>query len=142
MDEQKQQSDIQSGLFVTLVLDLYYSAMISLGKLKHPESQEIVRDLDRARYTIDMMEMLETKTKGNLSDEEEKLLKGNLTNLRLTYINELKVDSEQAKRPSKEPTDNRNKDNIEQQETAEKQPGDKQPSSKETSREKDERNGG
>ncbi|UCG60655.1 MAG: DUF1844 domain-containing protein [Candidatus Zixiibacteriota bacterium] len=73
-----------------LVLSLHAGAMQQLGKIVSPVSGEIERDLELARYTIDILGMLETKTKGNLSDEESRLLARTLSELRLNYVDESK----------------------------------------------------
>ena len=73
-------------LFRIFVLQHQQQAMIFLGKLVHPESNEIVRDLDAARLSIDLLGMLEEKTKGNLSKEEEQLLEGVLYELRMKFM--------------------------------------------------------
>jgi hypothetical protein len=54
----------------------------------HPGTNEITRDLDAARFSIDLLGMLETKTRGNLSPDEERLLAQVLTTLRLNFVEE------------------------------------------------------
>ena len=61
-------------------------AMMLLGKTPHPETGQTVRDLDAAKLFIDQLEMLEVKTKGNLSAEESNLLKQTLMTLRLGFV--------------------------------------------------------
>ena len=57
-----------------------------LGEIPHPETQEPVLDLEAAKETIDLLKLLETKTKGNLALEEEKLLKGLLTQVQMKFV--------------------------------------------------------
>ena len=61
-------------------------ARMLLGKTAHPETGQIVRDLEAARFFIDQLEMLEHKTKGNLSQEEVALLKQSLMSLRMAFV--------------------------------------------------------
>src|SRR5437899_13073459 len=75
-----------SFLFAQLVLQQSNMAMMLLGKVAHPESGKVIQDVDAARLFIDQLEMLETKTKGNLSKEEEALLKQTLMTLRLNFV--------------------------------------------------------
>ena len=75
-----------SFLFAQLVLQQSNMAMMLLGKVAHPESGKVVQDVDAARLFIDQLEMLENKTKGNLSKEEENLLKQTLMSLRLNFV--------------------------------------------------------
>jgi len=57
-----------------------------LGKTPHPETGKTVCDLEAARLFIDMLEMLEFKTKGNLTQEEAGLLKQSLMSLRMAFV--------------------------------------------------------
>ena len=61
-------------------------AMMLLGKTAHPESGQVVRDLEAAKLFIDQLEMIEFKTKGNLSPEEAALLKQSLMSLRMAFV--------------------------------------------------------
>ena len=65
----------------------------ALGKLPDPSSGKISINLLQAREIIDLLEILEEKTKNNLTKEEEDLLKTTLTNLRINYVEELKKES-------------------------------------------------
>jgi hypothetical protein len=78
--------EIASALFAQLVLQQTNMAMMLLGKVAHPETGQVHKDIEAARMFIDQLEMLETKTKGNLSKEESALLKQSLMNLRLTFV--------------------------------------------------------
>jgi hypothetical protein len=72
--------------FVTFVLSLSTNAMVSLGLLARPDTTEKSRDLPLARQTIDILALLQEKTKGNLSGEEERILDSVLYDLRMTYV--------------------------------------------------------
>ncbi len=67
--------------------------MVQLGKVVNPASQEATRDLDGTKGTISLVEMLEQKTKGNLTEDEEQVLRHVLTGLRMNYLDELKKGS-------------------------------------------------
>ena len=56
-------------LFIQLMYIFHSSAMVALGKLKNPATDKIERDLEQAKQSIDILEMLKEKTKGNLSPE-------------------------------------------------------------------------
>ena len=75
-------------LFRLFVLQQQQTAMVFLGKMVHPQTNEITRDLDAARFSIDLLGMLEAKTKGNLQPDEERLLGQVLTTLRLNFVEE------------------------------------------------------
>jgi len=73
------------GNFAALISMLVTQAFFALGVLKI-EGQEKEPDLEMAKYNIDMLETLEAKTKGNLTDEEEKVLENTLNEVRMTYV--------------------------------------------------------
>jgi hypothetical protein len=77
-------------LFTALLLSLHAAGMQQLGKIVNPLSGEVDRDLEQAKGTIDMLEMLKSKTKGNLDEEEEKLLSRTLYELQMNYVDEAK----------------------------------------------------
>jgi hypothetical protein len=68
------------------VLSLGSSALLHLGELEHPESGAPRPDLGLAKHTIDIIAMLQEKTKGNLSPAEDKLVESLLYDLRLRYV--------------------------------------------------------
>ncbi|HXJ21611.1 MAG TPA: DUF1844 domain-containing protein [Polyangia bacterium] len=72
--------------FHTFVLSLGSSALLHLGELEHPDVGAPRKDLPLAKHTIDILAMLEEKTKGNLTSAEEKLIESLLYDLRLRYV--------------------------------------------------------
>lgn len=86
MSEELNRDQLLSVLFAEMVMQQTNMALIFLGKTPHPQTGKTVHDLNAARLFIDQLEMLESKTKGNLSAEEESLLKRSLGHLRLTYV--------------------------------------------------------
>jgi hypothetical protein len=78
--------EMKSALFAHLVMQQSNMAMMLLGKTAHPETGQVVRDLEAARFFIDQLEMLEFKTKGNLNPEEAALLKQSLMSLRMAFV--------------------------------------------------------
>lgn len=73
--------------FHTFVLSLGSSALLHLGELEHPEGGPAEKDLPLAKHTIDILSMLEEKTRGNLTSAEEKLMQSLLYDLRLRFVN-------------------------------------------------------
>jgi hypothetical protein len=73
--------------FYTFVLSLGSSAFVHLGDAPHPETGEAAKpNLSLAKQTIDILAMLEEKTKGNLTLEEERFLENLLTDLRFRFV--------------------------------------------------------
>lgn len=72
--------------FLGLVEELSLRAMFALGQLRHPATGEVYLDLESAKHTIDLLSILEDKTKGNLDPPEEQSLKEILQSLRLAFV--------------------------------------------------------
>jgi hypothetical protein len=87
-----------TSLFFSLVMTFQAAAMQQMGKLKNPISDKIERDLQQAQLSIDILDMLEEKTRGNLSDDETKLLKGILQELKLNYVDEISKEQPSAEK--------------------------------------------
>jgi hypothetical protein len=75
-----------AALFANMVIQQTNMAMMLLGKVPHPETGQIIQDLEAAKMFIDQLEMLETKTKGNLSRQEDGLLKQALAALHMAFV--------------------------------------------------------
>jgi hypothetical protein len=84
--EQINREEMHSALFAHMIMQQSNMAMLLLGKVPHPESGKTMQDLDAAKLFIDQLEMLQEKTKGNLSKEEANLLKQSLMSLHMAYV--------------------------------------------------------
>ena len=80
--------DKNDQLFIQLVYLFQSTAMQGMGKIKNPVTDKIEENLEQARQAIDMLEMLQDKTKGTLSGELNNMMESILTNLRLNYVAE------------------------------------------------------
>ena len=78
-----------TSLFFSLVMTFQTAAMQQMGKLKNPINDKIERDLQQAQISIDILDMLDDKTRGNLSEDESRLLKTILQELKLNYVDEM-----------------------------------------------------
>jgi hypothetical protein len=76
-------------LFMQLVIQNQQIALMSLGKMKNPLTDKSEINLEYAKLSIDTLDMLLNKTKGNLSDYEEKFLTEVIKELKLNYVEEL-----------------------------------------------------
>ena len=72
--------------FATFVLSMASSALLHLGQMADPETQKKTANLPMAKQTIDILAMLQGKTRGNLSRDEEQLLENLLYDLRLKFV--------------------------------------------------------
>ncbi len=80
----------EAALFLQLVLGLQQAAMVALGKLMNPMSGKLERNLDAAKNTIDTLAAIESRTRGNLESDEQRVITQVLTELRMNYVDELK----------------------------------------------------
>jgi hypothetical protein len=78
--------ELPPASFEMLVTTLATEAMIGLGQIPHPMTQQLHPDLEQAHYAIDMLEMLAEKTKGNLTPGEERGMRDLLHQLRMAFI--------------------------------------------------------
>ena len=72
--------------FSRFLTSLGYQTLMHLGELPYPESQERHVDLEAAKETIDLLILLESKSRGNRTAEEDQLLKGLLAELQMKYV--------------------------------------------------------
>ena len=104
MSQENPTKDEQS--FMYLVGTFQSSAWIAMGKMKNPMTDKIERNLDQASFYIDLLDMMQTKTKGNLSEYEELMLINTVSELKMNFIDEKKKPDEPAeenKSEEKEP---------------------------------------
>jgi len=90
------------ALFMQMVLSLQTAAYQQMGKIKNPITDKIEKDLNQARFSIDMLEMFKQKTQGNLSEPEEQFLKKVISELQLNYVAEVQKPQEKPAEEKKE----------------------------------------
>lgn len=72
--------------FVTLVYSFATGALISMGLAPDPQTKKVQKNLTMAKQNIEILTMLQTKTKGNLTPDEAKFLENILTEVRLRFV--------------------------------------------------------
>lgn len=72
--------------FSTFILSLYSTALVQLGEIEDPATGTTAKNLDLGRQTIDMIVMLEKKTRGNLDNDEANLVKSLVHEVRMAYV--------------------------------------------------------
>ncbi len=77
--------------FSTHVLSLASTALIAIGKMPAPDGEPHPVDLETGRHLIDVLGMLEVKTKGNLDEAESKLLGSLIYDLRVAFVDAQKT---------------------------------------------------
>jgi cell division protein FtsN len=113
---------LNEALFMGLIINLQSTAMIALGKLINPLTQNIERNLDQAHFTIDMLGMLEDKTDGNRTEEETRTLRRVLTELRMNYLDEVEKERKEQEKEREKNAREKTSEKAEQK-TAEKPEG-------------------
>lgn len=72
--------------FSSIVLLLYFPALVQLGLVEDPATGRVQEDLGLAKRNIDLLDLLKDRTKGNLEPEEEKFLLGVIDQLKMAYL--------------------------------------------------------
>jgi len=87
------QSQLKGLLFLQVISMFQAAAMQQLGKIVDPLSGEVTRDLEQAKMSIDILEVLKAKTSGNLDQREAEFVDKVLFELHMNYVDELKTRS-------------------------------------------------
>ena len=87
-------------LFMYLVGTFQSSAWIALGKIKNPMTEKSRVNIEQASFYIDLLDMIQEKMKGNLTDYEEQMLINTVSELKLNLIDEKNI-SKDKKKPKK-----------------------------------------
>ena len=82
-------------LFMYLIRTFQSSAWIALGKMENPMTDKTEVNIEQASFYIDLLEMIQEKTKNNLTDYEEQMLINTVSELKLNLIDENKKSSGQ-----------------------------------------------
>lgn len=82
----KPSDDLPEARFDLFLSGLAMDALIALGDIPHPTTRKSATNLPHGRYLIDLLGILEEKTRGNLTADEERLLKDSLYQLRMRYL--------------------------------------------------------
>lgn len=86
MPDQTNVTEHDKAMLVNLVLMLGSSAMQQLGKILDPATNKTAVDLEGAQISIDMLAMLQRKTRGNLDEAEQRVLDSTLASLQLNFV--------------------------------------------------------
>jgi uncharacterized protein DUF1844 len=89
-----QDLDKHDGTLLALVMNLQGTAMIQMGKMADPMSGEVTRNLEAARFTIDILEMLKDKCRTATRQEIVDMLDRSVMDLQLNYMDEMKKGDE------------------------------------------------
>ncbi len=88
-------------LFMHLVTMFETAAWQHLGKIQNPLTGKIEKDLEQARFSIDVLDMLLVRTQGNLSDEERRYLEDRIRNLKLNFVDEVEKERKRKEEEQK-----------------------------------------
>ena len=72
--------------FSTLILSIGSSAAMALGLAPNPMTNKMEKDLNLARFNIDLLRMLRDKTRGNLNPDEQKFIESIVTDLQMKFV--------------------------------------------------------
>ncbi len=81
-------SDTSTGpvTFMSFILGMAQTALFQMGLIQFPGSEQTKKDMNGARQTIDIIAMIEEKTRGNLTDDEKKVINDTLFQLRMAFV--------------------------------------------------------
>lgn len=79
--------------FLNYISSLAFQAMIFMGFIMNPMTNQIDKNLEQAKFIIDTLAMLKEKTQGNLTDQEDKMLSNTVYELQLNYVDVVKKES-------------------------------------------------
>ena len=100
-DKQKEEA-----MFMQLILTFQMAAWQQMGKIKNPITDKVERNLEQARFSVDMLEVIRKKTQSNLSEQEKGFLDRSISELQLNFIDEMeKAKKEKAKKATAEKTE-------------------------------------
>lgn len=85
-DQNSQHSEMPEVNFSTFILSIGSSALVQLGEVPDPESGQMMENLLAAKHSIDILSMLQEKTKSCLENDEQQLLDTLLYDLRMKYV--------------------------------------------------------
>ena len=108
--EQLSEDQQNQMLFMMLVQQHQQIAMMGMGKVKNPATDEVERDMKSAKFAIDTLMMLQSFTEGNLPEELKEYLDDTLNNLRLNYADEIEDDAEQSEQEEEHSADDQSKE--------------------------------
>jgi len=80
------QEQQQTKIFMTFLAGLAQQALMQLGEMENPYSGQAELDLQGARYTVELLNTIAVKTKGNLTEEEAQSLGATIQDLRQRYV--------------------------------------------------------
>ena len=84
--EKEQPRSLPPVDFTGFVFGLGQMALMHLGQIPEPQTGQVSRSLEQARHVIDILDMLEEKTRGNLTQEEAELLRTLKSELKLQFV--------------------------------------------------------
>lgn len=97
-------ADRMTALFHSMVMQQTNLALMLLGQVPNPETGQPMKDLEGARMFIDQLEMLESKTRGNLTEPEKHLLQQCLSTLRFAFIDAVNAPAANEAQPNSAPS--------------------------------------
>ncbi|PWU17006.1 MAG: DUF1844 domain-containing protein [Bdellovibrio sp.] len=81
-----EKAQLHEATLSMLVMSIASSAAMALGLTPHPADEKVVVDRDLARFNIDLLLVLQEKTKGNITEDESRLLSSLLNDLQLKFV--------------------------------------------------------
>jgi len=99
-DIELEEADAQDpASFINFIMSIASNAAAAVGMMEHPVTHEREVDLELAKHWIDVLGMLQQKTRGNLTSQEARIIEGLLSDLRMQYVSLANSPQAKAARP-------------------------------------------
>jgi hypothetical protein len=89
MSENPNKEQMHTALFMNLVFTFQTAAVQQLGLVKNPATDKVETNIEQAQMSIDMLDMIEKKTSGNLTSDESSFLSRVLDELKMNYVKQV-----------------------------------------------------
>ncbi len=90
-EAERESPSVPEPSFLVFVSTLASQALLALGEIEHPSTGNVQVDLPQAKYTIDLLQLLKDKSKGNLTADEADALDAYLYDLRMKYVRQSSI---------------------------------------------------
>jgi hypothetical protein len=100
----EKENDKNTQLLLYLISSFELAAMQQMGKIKDPLLDKLEKNLQQAQFSIDLLDMLKEKTKGNISEYESKYIDNVVAQLKLNYVDELEKEKKEKETEGKQET--------------------------------------
>jgi uncharacterized protein DUF1844 len=116
----EEKKSFENHLFMGLISSLSTGALVHLGKIPDPVTNETHNDREAAKVSIDMLCVLQKKTHGNLTQDEETVLASSISSLQLAYVQNIDKPGEKVANTKNEASSSQEQEQQQESNTEDK----------------------